>query len=195
MLKERLEEIISNTKGVRLSKEKIFDGGFVKVYKEEYKLPDNRVIVKESVSKNDDKDAAIIITRTIDDKYLVVFQNRVNNIVSAEFPSGYIEKGEDVKTGALREVEEETGYSSNEVFLIDTAIPNIGTESSKIHIVYIKNAIKKQNQDLDTDEFINYELFTFEELKYLLDNKYMQSSGNKLAFYLLKEILAKENDK
>lgn len=194
MLKERIEKIILNTKGVRLSKEIIFDGGFVKVYKEEYKLPDNRVITKERISKNDDKDAAIIITRTIDDKYLVVFQNRVDNIVSAEFPSGYIEKGEDIKKGAIREVEEETGYSSNKAIILDTVIPNIGTESSKIHIVYVKNAIKKQNQNLDADEFINYELFTFDELKYLLDNKYMQSTGNKLAFYLLKEVLEKENN-
>ena len=194
MLKERLDKIISNTKGERLSKEKIFDGGFVKVFKEEYKLPDGRVITKESISKNNDKDAAIIVTRTVDDKYLVVFQNRVNNVVSAEFPSGYIEPGEDVLTGALREVQEETGYVSNDATLVDTTIPNIGTESAKVHIIFVNNAVKSQNQDLDEDEYINYELFTLPELEYLIDNNYMQSSGNKLAFYHLRDILNNEKE-
>lgn len=194
MLEKRLEQIIMNTKGELVSSDKIFDGGFVKVFKEDYKLPDGRVITKQRISKNDDKDAAIIITRTVDDKYLVVFQNRVNNIVSAEFPSGYIEPGEDVATGALREVEEETGYISNSAEILDTMIPNIGTESAKVHIVYVKDASKKHDQELDSDEFINYELFTFEELQFLIDNKFMQSSGNKLAFYHLKDILSLEKN-
>ena len=190
-MEERIKEIIKKTKGTLLNQELMFDGGFIKVFKEEYELPDKRVIVKERVSKNNNKDAAIIITRTIDDKYLIVFQNRVDNIVSAEFPSGYIEPGEDVLAGALREVEEETGYVSNKAKVLDTFIPNIGTENSKIHIVYVEEARKESNQHLDIDEYINYELFTFDELKYLVDNKHIQSSGNKLAFYLLKEILEK----
>lgn len=189
MLEERIKNIIDNTKGELLSQELVFDGGFLKVYKEEYKLPDGRIITKQRVSKNNGKDAAIIITRTIDDKYLVVFQNRVNNVVSAEFPSGYIEPGEDVIKGALREVEEETGYVSNEAKVLDTAIPNIGTETSKIHIVYVYNAKPLKEQNLDADEYIKYDLFTFEELQYLIDHNYMQSSGNRLAFYHLKDII------
>ena len=94
-IKERLDKLINDTKGTILSHEKIFDSGFIKIYKEEYKLPDGRVINKQRISKNDGKNAAIVITRTIDNKYLIVFQNRVNNNVSAEFPSGYIEPNED----------------------------------------------------------------------------------------------------
>ena len=52
MLEERLKKIISNTKGELLRRDKIFDGGFIKVFEEEYKLPDGRIITKESVSKN-----------------------------------------------------------------------------------------------------------------------------------------------
>lgn len=107
-IKEKLDKLINDTKGTILSQEKIFDSGFIKIYKEEYKLPDGRVINKQRISKNDGKNAAIVITRTIDNKYLIVFQNRVNNNVSAEFPSGYIEPNEDVLQGSLREVEEET---------------------------------------------------------------------------------------
>ena len=180
-IKERLDKLINDTKGTILSQEKIFDSGFIKIYKEEYKLPDGRVINKQRISKNDGKNAAIVITRTIDNKYLIVFQNRVNNNVSAEFPSGYIEPNEDVLQGSLREVEEETGYSSTSAILLDTTIPNI-----------VDKAEKKFKQNLDADEYINYELFTFEELEYLINNNYIMSNGNKLAFFHLKELLNKE---
>ena len=85
----------------------MFDGGFIKIFEEEYTLPDKRVIKKQRVQKNNGKDAVVIITRTIDDKYIMVFQNRVDNIVSCEFPSGYVEKDEDIVLAALRELREE----------------------------------------------------------------------------------------
>lgn len=191
MLKDRIEEIIKKTKGKRISCDNIFDSGFLKIYKEEYELPNGKRIIKQRISKNSDKDAAIVITRTIDDKYIIVFQNRVNNVVSAEFPSGYIEIGEDAIKGALREVKEETGYFSDDAKVVDTIMSNIGTEYSKLYIIYVNNAKKVSDQDLDEDEYINYELFTFEELEYLVKNNYILSSSNKLAFYHLKELLKK----
>ena len=188
MLEERLKKIIENTKAERLNRELLFDGGFIKVFKEDYKLPDGRIITKQVVSKNGGKPAAIIVVRTVDDKYLLVFQNRVDNIVSCEFPSGYIEEGEDPIVGALREVKEETGYISNEARVLDTFISSIGTESTRF-IIFVDNAKKTSNQELDKDEFINYEEFNFDELTYLIDNNYIQSSSNKLAYYHLKDIL------
>ncbi len=192
MLKDKIDAIVNKTKGERLSRDLIFDGGFVKVFKEEYKLPDGRIITRECISKNNNKSAAIIITRTIDNKFIMVFQNRIDNIVSCEFPSGYIEENEDVIKGALREVREETGYVSDEAEILDEFIPNIGSENAKMYIVYVKNARKAFDQDLDDDEYINYELFDFDEIEYLVKNHYIKNSGNKLAYYHLKEILEKK---
>ncbi len=188
-IKDRIENIIKNTKAERLSRDLIYDSGFIKLYKEEYRLPDGRVITKQVISKNSGKPAAIIVVRTIDDKYLLVFQNRVDNIVSCEFPSGYIEPGEDVITGALREVKEETGFVSNEATILDEVAANIGTENTKLYLVFVNNAKKESSQDLDQDEYINYELFSYEELEYLINNNYIQSSSNRLAFQLLKNML------
>ncbi len=188
-IKDRIENIIKNTKAERLSRDLIYDSGFIKLYKEEYRLPDGRVITKQVISKNSGKPAAIIVVRTIDDKYLLVFQNRVDNIVSCEFPSGYIEPGEDVITGALREVKEETGFVSNEATILDEVAANIGTENTKLYLVFVNNAKKESSQDLDQDEYINYELFSYEELEYLINNNYIQSSSNRLAFQLLKSML------
>ena len=191
MLKDRIDKIVKNTKGTKLKSEIIFDSGFIKIYKEQYKLPDNKIIEKQRIVKNSGKSAAIVVTRTKEGKFLLVFQNRVDNIVSAEFPSGYIEKGEDVITGALREVKEETGYTSKDAIILDSCISNIGTESTNLYIVFVDNAIKECNQDLDEDEYINYELFTFDELEELIKEHYIQGTSNRLAFHLLKEIIKK----
>lgn len=191
MIEKRVEEIINKTKGIKVNSEKIFDSGFIKIYKEEYQLPDKRIITKQRISKNDSKDAAIVITRTVDDKYLIVFQNRVDNIVSAEFPSGYIEPGESIIEGALREVKEETGYVSKDAKVLDTCVSNIGTENAKLHIVYVNNATKEFSQELDADEYINYELFSFDELTDLINKNYIKATSNKLAYYHLKDLLKK----
>lgn len=63
---------------------------------------------------------------------------------------------------------------------------------SKLYIVFVDKAEKKFKQNLDADEYINYELFTFEELEYSINNNYIMSNGNKLAFFHLKELLNKE---
>ena len=189
MIESKIKSIIEKTKADLLSRKQIFDSSFIKVFEEKYKLPDGRIISKQSVSKNNGKEAVIVITKTIDNKFLLVFQNRVENVVSIEFPSGYIEDKEEITEAAKREVLEETGYLIENIKLIDTFIPNIGTESSKIYIVYGENAKKINNQELDDDEYINYYLFSYEELEYLIKKNYIQSGGNKLAFFHLKEII------
>lgn len=189
MIESKIKSIIEKTKADLLSRKQIFDSSFIKVFEEKYKLPDGRIISKQSVSKNNGKEAVIVITKTIDNKFLLVFQNRVDNVVSIEFPSGYIEDKEEITEAAKREVLEETGYLIENIKLIDTFIPNIGTESSKIYIVYGENAKKINNQELDDDEYINYYLFSYEELEYLIKKNYIQSGGNKLAFFHLKEII------
>ena len=192
MIKEKVDELIKKTRGEMLSRKEIFAGSFIKVFEEKYKLPNDRVVTKESVVKNNNKDAVIVITTTIDNKYLLVFQNRIDDVVSIEFPSGYVEENEDVLSAAKREVLEETGFSVKSVNLIDTFIPNIGTESEKIHIVYATGALKTKDQSLDTDEYINYYLFSFDEVEYMINNNYIVSGGNKLAFFHLKELINEE---
>lgn len=190
-MKERIDEIIKNTKGTKNSSKLLYDAGFIKLYEEEYTLPDGRIIKKQRVSKNNGLDAAVVITRTVDDKFIMVFQNRVDNIVSCEFPSGYLDKGENPEEAALRELTEETGYVADNAKEIDTFISSIGTENSIIHLIYVDGARKEKEQSLDDDEFINYELFTFDELTYLFENNIIKSGGNRLAYYHIKEILNK----
>ena len=46
----------------------------------------------------------------------------------------------------------------------------------------IANARIVSNQDLDDNEYINYELFFFEKFKYFVKNNFIKSTVNKFAF-------------
>ncbi len=183
----KIKDLISKTKGKLISEKILYQGKFINLIQEEYLLPNNQTIKREKIVKNKNKEAVIVVAVTKDNKYLLVVQNRVNNIVSIEFPAGYIEPGESSIVAARRELKEETGYISNEIELIDTYYQTVGVDTSIINIVIAYNCEKKQEQELSPNEYINYDTFTYEEVKELVDNHYINSSSNRLAFYEIKE--------
>lgn len=189
MLEEKINKIIKKTKGKLVSRKIAYDGSFIKVYKEEYLYPNAKNVVKEKIVKNKGKNAVIVVTRTIDNNFLLVIQNRIDENVSVEFPSGYIEDNETVFEASEREVLEETGYVGDNSKILDCVVSSIGTENNKTYITFIDNAKKQVKQKLDDDEYVNYIEVTFDELKYLIDKQYILSSSNKLAYYHLKEII------
>ena len=105
--------------------------------------------------------------------------------IIAEFPSGYIEDNEDILTAAKRELMEETGYTSNDLFIVDEAYASIGIDNSISYIVVANNCIKSKDVNHDGTEFLTYDLFSKEELEYLINNNIMNGAMNKLAYYNL----------
>jgi ADP-ribose pyrophosphatase len=64
---------------------------------------------------------------------------------------------------AARELEEETGYKSDNIEFLQTLVPAIAYSGEKID-VYVAFDLKKSKQHLDPDEDINLEMFSVEEL-------------------------------
>lgn len=102
--------------------------GWIKKYLLHYRLPDGTEIEYESVSRKDlegykkelehaedaspHADAISIVGRTVADEILLIkeFRYPLNNWVIA-FPAGLMEPGESIFDCAMRELQEETGYS------------------------------------------------------------------------------------
>ena len=185
ILLDKIHKIYNKVKGNLLRTETLYSGEFLQVLREIYAFPDKRMVSKEKVLKNNGKNSVIVIALTSDDEYIITFQNRINNSVLAEFPSGYIENNEDVIDASKRELMEETGFESDDLFILDEVFSSPGIDNSKTYIVVANNCIKYSEVSRDGTELVDYGLFTYDELKYMIQNNIMNGAINKLAFYSL----------
>lgn len=183
MLLEKITNIYEKVKGKLTKEEILYSGDFINLIKEVYSLPNNKTITREKIVKNGGKDSVIIVATDSNGNYILTFQTRINDKIIAEFPSGYIENGEDVIEAAKRELKEETGYVSDNVTILDNSYYSVGIDNSICYVVRIKNSIKAFN--VNPNENLTYGIFTEDELKYLLNNNIMCGSLNKLAYYSL----------
>ena len=185
VLLDRINELYKNVKGEFIQSETLYNGKILSILRETYKLPNERIVNKEKVIKNNGKNAVIVIAITKDNKFLITFQNRIKDKLIAEFPAGYIEENEDVLEAAKRELQEETGYTSDNLFIVDSVYTSPGIDNSITYIVIANNSIKTCETKTDGTELVNYGLFSENELQYLIINNIMCGAINKLAFYSL----------
>lgn len=185
VLLDRINDLYKSVKGEFIKKEVLYSGNFLDILNEVYELPNGMIVNKEKIVKNKGKDSVIVIAINQDKEYIITFQNRIKDTLIAEFPAGYIEDGEDVIDAAKRELMEETGYVSDDLFIVDEAYSAPGIDNSTTYIVVANNCIKSVEKSNDCTEFVNYGVFSEKELKYLIASNIMNGSMNKLAYYTL----------
>ena len=185
MRKEKLEELksiindLKTIKYIKYENEKKFLNSIA------YKcvLNNGVVIPREKLIKgNNDGSASIVMPVTKNNKILTVIEPRVftKMSVGVGFPAGYIEKNEDIKLSALRELREETGYTTNDIIEIDSFYQDEGCSSAYNHLFIAKNCEKTSHQDLDEYEMVRYMLFNYDELFELEEMGYIQGGNAKL---------------
>ena len=83
-----------------------------------------------------------------------------------EIPAGKLEPGEDPKTAALRELEEECGLTADRVIDLHPIYPSVGYDTEVIHI-YLATDLHETECHPDEDEFLDrlsYSLDTLVEM-------------------------------
>ena len=185
LLLDKINNLYKAVKGKFIKKELLYSGDFLSVLRETYKLPNKKIVKKEKVIKNDGKNSVIVIAITKDRKYIITFQNRIKDTTIAEFPAGYIENNEEPIETAKRELLEETGYITDDLFIVDEAYTSPGIDNSITYIVIANNCSKTNKKSSNRTELVNYGLFTEFELNYLIIKNIMNGAMNKLAYYNL----------
>ena len=183
VLLDRINELYKKVKGEFIQKEVLYNGDFLTILRETYKLPNQNIVQKEKILKNDGKNSVIVIALTEDEEYIITFQNRIKDKLIAEFPSGYIERDEDVLEASKRELKEETGYITNDLFVIDYAYTSPGIDNSITYVVVADNCIKTDEKSCNGTEHVKYGLFSKIELDYLINQNIIGGAMNKLAYY------------
>ncbi|GAB1613114.1 ADP-ribose pyrophosphatase [Mammaliicoccus lentus] len=166
-----------------ISKELIYEGKIFKVEKHEIKLPNGETSSRDVVLHNG---AVAVLAITPEKEVLVVEQFRkAMEKVLIEIPAGKLEIGEERKSAALRELEEETGYIAEDLELIGEVYGSPGFCNEKISI-YLADNLSEGKMKLDEDEFLDIKKYTIEEVKNLLLSQKIEDAKTMIAFqYLL----------
>lgn len=136
-------------------------------------LPDGRIIEPYFVVELPDFCNMVVVTE--DERVVLVRQYRYPvDQITYELPGGIIEKGENPATAALREMQEETGYTSTDVEYLFKAAANPALNSNTAYFFLAKNAVKTESQNFDELEDLDVVSFSKDEFIQLLKENKLQ---------------------
>lgn len=170
--------------------EYLYKTPFGNLKKDTCKLPNGITIDDYYVNEYVDWVNAIVLTK--DNQIVLVEQYRHGGQgFYLEVPAGKIEEGETDEEGILREIQEETGYTSmDKPKLIGEFMVNPATQNNKIKTFLITDAYKSADQHLDETEEIEVKLIDFEKFGRLIRDQEIQSQLFTVnAYYMAKAAL------
>ena len=135
-----------------MNRKTIYSGKVITLDVETVLLPNNKVASREIV-----RHPGAVAILPIDDQGNIYFVKQFRKAIEhelLEIPAGKLEKGEEPSQCALRELQEEIGFTSNKLTFINQIYTSPGFADEKIYIFKAENLVKSELMK-DEDEFIN----------------------------------------
>lgn len=172
----------------RIKRELIRSGAILDIYKDTMELPGGKTEEWDFISHR--KGAAAVVPVRDDGKILMVRQYR--NAIgreTLEIPAGSRDSvTEDTKVCAARELEEETGYQSEDLSFLISLKTTVAFCDEFIDVYLAKN-LKPGKQHLDEGEFIDVEVFDIDELCRMIYEGKIQDSKTVSGLLAYKNLL------
>lgn len=170
--------------------EYLYKTPFGNLRKDSCRLPNGITIDDYYVSEFSDWVNAVVITE--DGELVLVEQYRHGGQgFYLEIPAGKLEEGETDEEGILREIREETGYTSlEEPVLLGEFMVNPATQTNKIKMFLVKGAYKTGGQQLDATEEIRVKLVDFDKFGQMIRKQEIQTQlFTASAYYMARAVL------
>jgi 8-oxo-dGTP pyrophosphatase MutT (NUDIX family) len=157
----------------KIASKKVFEDRWFNARADACQFPDGRIIDPYYVVELPNWANAVVVTPN--NEIVLVKQYRYPvDAVTLELPGGVINDGEDPMLAALRETQEETGYTSSQIQLICKTAPNPAINDNTAYFYLIENAVPTSHTNPDFFEDIEVVLYSKHDFIQLLQqNKIM----------------------
>ncbi|MEO6423493.1 MAG: NUDIX hydrolase [Candidatus Nitrotoga sp.] len=162
----------------------VYEGDFIKVFKDNVQLPDGNMSTREHITHP----GAVAVLAILDNGDLLM-ERQFRYAPQREFielPAGKIEYGEELLFTAQRELLEETGYIASNWTHLTTAWPCIGYANERMEY-FVAQGLTYQGVQLDEGEFLEvFQLSLAEALDWIRQGKINDSKTMVGIFWLEK---------
>ena len=148
----------------KLESQTIYQGRIIAVTQDTVRLENGKNAKREVVHHHGG--AAIVPVGKNGEVYLVRQYRYPMGRELLEIPAGKLEPGEEPRTAAIRELEEECGLAADEVIDLHPVYPSVGYDTEVIHM-YLATGLHETKCHPDEDEFLDrlsYPLDTLVEM-------------------------------
>ena len=168
----------------------LYKGPAFSAYSDKVLMPDGSVATREYIKRGG---AAAIIPVDSDGSIIFVLQYRHPfKEILLEIPAGMLESGEDPESCAKRELEEETGFKSDNMSYIGEAYPAVGV-CSEIIYYFVAKDLKRGEQHFDPDEFIELKRYKLKEALSMIFKGEIKDGKTITGLLMYNELLKREN--
>ncbi len=171
----------------RIKRELVHSGTILDIYKDTMELPNGKTEEWDFVSHR--KGAAAVVAVREDGKLLMVRQERPSiDRITLEIPAGVRDSvTEDTKVTAARELEEETGYRSDNISFLLSLKTTVAFCDEFVDVYLASNLVKTQ-QHLDEAEDIAVEAWDLDDLCEMIYQGRIQDAKTVAAILAYKNI-------
>ncbi len=175
----------------RIKRELVHKGNILDIYEDTMELPNGKTEKWDLVSHR--MGAAAVVAVRDDGKVLMVRQYRnALERMTLEIPAGSRDSvTEDTKVCAARELEEETGYRSENLSFLISLKTTVAFCDEFIDVYLARNLVKTE-QHLDDSESIDVEAYDIEELCRMIYTGKMQDAKTVASLLAYKNLLNEE---
>lgn len=171
-----------------INEETVYKGKIYDIHKDTINLPNGKTTEREVVVHSGaaailpiDKDGNIIFVRQ--------YRHPAKSLV-LEIPAGMLDKGEDTRDCAIRELEEEIGMKTNKLSFMIKMYLAVGYSNEEISI-YLAEDLEEGTQNLDEDEFVTIEKYSLKTSIDMILKGIIVDSKTIVAIFAYKEILSR----
>lgn len=166
-----------------------YEGLIINVRNDVVQLPNGKTAGRDIVEH---PGGVGVVAITDNNELLMVKQFRApTKKVMLEIPAGKLEKNEDPKVCGMRELAEETGYTSDEFFKVAEVYSSPGFTDELLHI-YVARGLKPVLSSPDEDEFLEIEKIPISELKKMVDRCEICDAKSVIAILMSEKYMYRE---